>query len=68
MEASLTDLGNLMVEHSWSVDWGLAEGCRCGSCHNFKFLDLDGLTVHEDDTLEGLIRTAVSASAEDTHG
>ena len=66
MEPDLTDLGNLMIEHHWVLEYGLASGCRCGSCYNFKFVDMENMTVHEEDSLEGLVRLAVSATREET--
>ena len=52
------DVTNLMVENYWSLHFGIMTGCRCLSCHSFKFQDLDDKVVHEGETIEDLVRAA----------
>lgn len=64
MDLSFVDLGNLMVKNFWTLKYCLSDGCRCGSCYDFKFIDLDGKTAHAAMTVEELVRSAISASGD----
>ncbi|HXR93555.1 MAG TPA: hypothetical protein VN750_25095 [Steroidobacteraceae bacterium] len=65
---ALVDVGNLMVENHWHLVYGPATGCRCGGCWSFQFVDIDDKIVHEEESLEDLMRLALSAKSSPTDG
>lgn len=57
-EDQLWALGELVAEHNLTLDWGIANGCRCMSCRVYVLSDIDG-RVCEAETLEELIEAGI---------
>lgn len=60
-EGAITSVSNeiyeLMVEGDCDrMEHGLSQGCRCGSCYSWQFLDENGKVLKEVESLKELIK------------
>lgn len=60
-EGAITSVSNeiyeLMTEKDCDrMERGLSNGCRCGSCYSWQFLDENGTVIKEVESLQELVK------------